>query len=109
MGKGLASFPDQPFTDRHLFSTVIIDEALFFQGAFALYESGQLDESTYRAYLDWFTSLVATPGGSVWWETTGRPIYTPGMVVAVDERLAAGGLHDVRALPAIRLDDTPAA
>ncbi|MFT5442982.1 MAG: hypothetical protein ACI8W3_002026 [Myxococcota bacterium] len=103
--KGLTSFPELPFEDRNLFATVIIDEALFFQGAYALYESGQLDESTYAAYLDWFSSLVATPGGDVWWETTGRPIFTPGMVVAVDQRLLTGGLHDVRQLPGLRLDE----
>ncbi len=80
------------------------DEALFFQGAYALYESGQLEDSTYRAYLDWFSSIIATPGGAYWWETTGRPIYAPGMIEAVDERLAAGGLHDIRNTHGFRLD-----
>lgn len=107
--KGLTLFPDLPFEDRNLFGTVIIDEALFFQGAFALHESGQLDESTYLAYLDWFSSIVVTPGGRSWWETTGRPIFVPEMVTAVDERLSRGELHDVRELPGIRLDDLPAA
>ena len=82
---------------------------LFFQGAFALYESGQLEESTYRAYLDWFASIIATPGGAIWWETVGRPIWAPGMVTAVDERLAVGGLQDIRTLPHLRLDGPPAA
>lgn len=103
--KGLTSFPELPFEERNLFGTLMIDEALFFQGAFALYESGQLEEPTYAAYLDWFSSVADTPGGRVWWETTGRPIFVPGMVSAVDRRLATGGLHDVRELPALRLDD----
>jgi hypothetical protein len=107
--KGLTSFADLSFSDRNLFSTVIIDEALFFQGAFALYESGQLDDSTYIAYLNWFSSIIATPGGSHWWETTGRPIYTPGMIKAVDERLAKRDLPDIRNLPALQLDMPPAA
>jgi hypothetical protein len=56
------------------------------------------------AYLDWFSSILVTPGGALWWKTTGRPIYVPEMVAAVDKRLAAGGLYDIRSLPSIRLD-----
>ena len=104
---GLRSLEGLPFEERSLFGTITNDEALFFQGAFALYESGQLEETTYRAYLDWFASIMATPGGAVWWETIGRPIYVPGMVAAVEERLAAGGLHDIQELPTLRLDDPP--
>lgn len=105
---GLSSFPNMPFEARSRFGTVMIDEALFFQGAFAIHESGQLEESTYTAYLDWFTSIVATPGGAVWWEETGRPVFVPGMVAAVDLRLSSGGLHDIRSMPALRLDELPA-
>ena len=81
------------------------DEALFFQGAFAIYESGQLEESTYAAYLDWFSSIVATPEGRAWWDTVGRPVFVPEMVAAVDLRLSAGGLHDIRAFPTMLLDE----
>lgn len=107
--KGLSSVSELPFEDRAIFGTVVNDEALFFQGAFALYESGQLEESTYKAYLDWFSSIVATPGGTVWWEEIGRPIFAPGMVAAVHQRLGAGDLHDIRQLFTIRLDDPPTA
>jgi hypothetical protein len=107
--KGLTSFPDLSFEENNYFSTLIIDEALFFQGAFALYESGQLEEATYGPYLAWFSSVVATPGGTVWWETTGRPIFVPAMVSAVDARLSQGGLHDIRQQPSMRLDENRAA
>ena len=103
--KGLSSFSELSFEDRSLFGTVTNDEALFFQGAFALYESGQLEDSTYRAYLDWFASIVATPGGALWWEEIGRPIFVPSMISTVDERLARGGLGDIRNLPTLRLDE----
>jgi hypothetical protein len=103
--EGLTVYPEQPFDDRNFFSTVFNDQALFFQGAFALQESGQLDDGTYSAYLNWFVSLVVTPGGTHWWETVGRPIYSNGMVRAVDARLALGGLHDVRLLDAFKTDD----
>jgi hypothetical protein len=102
--RGVSAFPDLPFDERHLFSTVMTDEALFFQGAFALHESGQLDDSTYLAYLAWFSSIIVTPGGRFWWETTGRPIFTPGMIVAVDERVAQGKLVDIRGLPGLGVD-----
>jgi hypothetical protein len=87
----------------------MIDEALCFQGSFALHDSGQLAESTYTAYLDWFASIVATPGGGVWWETVGRPVFVDAMVAAVDERLARGNLHDIREMPALQLDEPSAA
>jgi len=106
--KGLTAFPDLPFEERNFFATIMVDEALCFQGAFALHDSGQLAESTYTAYLDWFASIAATPGGGVWWETVGRPVFVGAMVTAVDERLAAGDLHDIRRMPAIRLEEPPA-
>ena len=106
---GLSVFPNQPHAERHLFFTVATDEALFFQTAFALRESGQLEEETYAAYLAWFASVVTTPGGSVWWQTCGRPIFTPRMVSAVDERVAAGNLHDIRMIPGVRPDEPPEA
>lgn len=109
---GLRDFGRLPFDESALFSTLIADEALFFQEAYALHESGQLDESTYRAYrayLDWFSAIVATPGGFHWWETAGRPIYTPGMIEAVDARLAAGETLDILGMPGFLLDEEGAA
>ncbi len=80
------------------------DEALFFQSTFASYESGQLEEETYQGYLSWFASVVVTPGGTYWWETVARPIYTPAMVEVVDRRIAEGSLHDIRILEQYRID-----
>lgn len=108
MAKGFTSFPDLPFEERGLFSTFLNEEALFHQGAFALYDSGQLDETTYLAYRDWFASVIATPGGQAWWENLARPIYEPRMIAMIDERIAAGGLVDPRQLYMYRLDDSPA-
>ena len=102
--RGLHGYEDLSFADAAMFTTLLNEEALFFQGAYAMYESGQLDESTYLAYLGWFSSVIFTPGGSHWWENVARPIYTPGMIVAVDDRIAEGGLVDVRELPGFRLD-----
>lgn len=102
---GIRSYPELPFEERSLFVTMLNDQALFFQGAFALYESGQLEEETYQAYLAWFASNIATPGGLVWWEEIGRPIYTRRMVAAVDARISAGGLVDIRELGFARPDE----
>ncbi len=107
--KGLTSFPDLPFAERHVFATLMVDEALFFQGTFALHESAQLEDSTYLPYLAWFSSVVATPGGTEWWEMIARPIFTSEMIVAVDKRLSEGGLLDLLELPAYQLDDLPSA
>jgi hypothetical protein len=103
--KGVRVYPDMPFDDRTLFLNVIADQALAFQGAFALYESGQLQEETYQAYLDWFASNVATPGGRAWWDEIGRPIHVKSMVEAVDARLSQGNLHDILTLGFARLDE----
>lgn len=80
------------------------EHALFFQSAHALYESGQLEEETYNAYRDWIATVLAAPGASAWWETA-RPVYTNRVVAALDERLEAGGLHDVLQFDAYRIDD----
>ena len=105
--RGLTDFQNLSFEERNFFGTITNDEALFFQAVFALYEEGQLEEPTYMAYLNWFSSIVTSPGGAIWWETTGRPIFVPGMVKAVDERISLGNLFDVRELPQIRVSDLP--
>jgi hypothetical protein len=101
--KGLNGYSNLPFDERTLFGTYITDQALFFQGAFALYESGQLEEATYSAYLDWISSILATLGGSEWLENVGRPMFPDAMISAIDQRLQKGGLHDLTGL--FRLDD----
>ena len=103
--KGLSTFPDMVYEERSLFAAYVVDQALFFQSVFSLYESGQLEESTYRAYLNWFASILVTPGGNVWWQKSGRPIFEESMVAAIDKRLSTGGLPDIRELDAIRLDE----
>ncbi len=45
------AFPELPFEPRAQFGTIMVDEALCFQNSYALYASGQLEESTYQAYL----------------------------------------------------------
>jgi hypothetical protein len=103
---GLASFPNLPFDERSRFSALMNEHALFFQSAYALFESGQLEDETYNAYRDWIATVIASPGGSAWWETV-RPIYTSRVVKALDERLKAGGLQDVLQFDGYRIDDTP--
>lgn len=102
---GLHSYPNMPFDDRSMFALLINDLALFFQGAFALYESGQLEEETYHAYLNWFACNVATPGGGAWWAEVGRPHFTKRMVEVVDAKLSQGELPDILELQLYHLDD----
>ena len=102
---GLRRFPAMTFSDRHLFLTVFNDQALFFQGVFALYETGQLEDETYNAYLRWFAAQVVTPGGGVWWEGVARPIYTARMVSAVDARVAEGHLPDLLEMEWFEMED----
>ena len=103
--RGIASYPQMPAEELARFQAVLTDEALFFQGVYALYESNQLDEQVYRAYLNWFCAIMATPGGCEWWRTIGQPIFVPAMVAAVNERLEEGGLIDIRALPGASIED----
>jgi hypothetical protein len=83
------------------------DHALFFQGAFALYESGQLEEETYRAYLEWLVVNLSMPGGSAWWSEVGHAFFPGRMVEAVEARLALGGIPDISDTYVLRLDDPP--
>jgi hypothetical protein len=104
--EGLRAHPDMPFDERNLFVILIFDHALFFQGAFALHESGQLEGETYQAYLTWFTCQLATPGGAAWWAES-RQSWPARMVEALDARLSRGDLPDIREMQPFRLDDYP--
>ena len=105
---GLQDYPNLEYEQRVLFSTVITNEALFFQGVFAQFESGQLESETYEAYLLWFSSLIKTPGGSAWWEETARPIFMGRMLVAVDDRIVKGDLPEILDMAGYRDDSVHA-
>jgi hypothetical protein len=104
--KGLRTFPEMAFDERSLFGTLLTDHAVLFQGIFALYEEGQLDETTYQDYLTWFAIQVVTPGGSAWWAES-RAFLVKGAAAAVDARLAQGALPDITQISQIRVDDAP--
>lgn len=102
---GARTFPDMPFEERSRFGAQMTDHALFFQGAFALYEAGQLEAETYRAYLEWFVINLSLPGGAAWWSELGRPFFTRRMVAAVEARLALGEIPDISDAYFLRLDE----
>jgi hypothetical protein len=101
---GFTQYPSMSFEQNGHFANYMSDQALLIQGVFAQYEHKQLEEETYIAYLVWFCSIVATPGGSYWWDSVGRPIFVPKMVAAVDERISQGDLPDLRKLPSFNTD-----
>ncbi|MFK8048064.1 MAG: hypothetical protein AB8B81_06510 [Halioglobus sp.] len=105
--RGLSNYPNMSVQDISDFSRVITDEALFFQGVIALYRSRQLEESVYSAYLNWFVSILATPGGSEWWARIGRPIFVLEMVEEIDKHLDKEGIPDIRELPGLSAEDWP--
>jgi len=83
-----------PRAEKALFSSLINDHALFFQGAFALHESATLEDETYESYLRFFAAWVITPGGAAWWAEIS-PLYTPRMVAAVNARVAQADLPNL--------------
>ena len=95
---GLWDYPNMPYEENILFSTLLTDDALFFQGVLAQFDSGQLENETYDAYLTWFACIASTPGGAAWWEDTGKLVFLPHMVAIVEQRFAKGGLYDIRQL-----------
>ena len=80
-------------------------EGLFFQGVFAQFENGQLEQETYEAYLLWFCSLISTPGGAYVWNESLRPVFVPKMVKVVDERMLRGNLVNVLEQAQYKLKD----
>jgi hypothetical protein len=107
--KGAQANPNMTFEERNLFGIMMTDHATFFQGAFALHESGQLEEETYRAYLEWFAIQVSTPGGSAWWDEVGRSFLAPRrMIDAIEARLARGQVPDISGTFLLRLDESSA-
>ena len=99
---GLRNYPDLPAEDLARFGWYINRHSLFFQAVYARFEKGQLEKETYNAYLNWYCCLVATPGGSKWFNDTARPTYVPAVVKAVDGRIEEGGLLDATSLPVYR-------
>ncbi len=87
--RGLQAYPEIDAEAHAQFRSVMHDLALFMQGAFAMWESGALEDETYRAYLDFFVSHLGTVGGAAWWDTA-RPIYMSRMVASFDDRLRQG-------------------
>jgi hypothetical protein len=102
--EGLRAYPDMPYDQRSIFGNLIGDHAVFFQGAFALYEEGQLDRQTYEDYLTWFACQVATPGGNDLWKELS-PFLVKGAAAAVNERLGCGDLPDILQLRIFSLED----
>jgi hypothetical protein len=96
--EGLRSYPAVDQETRHRFYNLISDLALHFQSAVALFESGGLDEDTFRAYRDHFASVLSTPGGIAIWDQISANY--PGHVIAsVEERLESGSVPDMLANP----------
>jgi len=92
---GLERYPELPREELERFGGLMGDLALFMQGAFALYETGMLEEETWDAYLLFFLANLGTPGGRRWWELVGRPVFAKGMVRAVDARLGEDTPYDL--------------
>ena len=102
-GEGLREYPDISHDDLVRYSAYMNRQSLFFHGVYARYEKGQLEDETYRAYLDWYSCLIATPGGARWFDDIARPIYVPSMVAEVDFRVKKSGLVDATTLPAYQV------
>jgi hypothetical protein len=92
--QGLSASPEMSFAERSIFANVLSDHWVFFQGAFALYEEGQLDRQTYEDYLTWFACQVATPGGRAFWSEISA-IGLTSATAAVNERVERGDLPDI--------------
>jgi hypothetical protein len=92
---GHLNYPDMEIEDADLFALILVDLILFFQGTYALHESGTLEDATYEAYLTWTAANLGTPGGANWWVET-KLLYPPRMVTAIDARIERGGLPDLR-------------
>jgi hypothetical protein len=100
---GLRAYPAMAFDERNIFGNLVSDHAVFFQGAFALYEEGQLDRQTYEDYLTWFACLVVTPGGNAFWKEMS-PFLVKGAVAAVNERIGRDDVPDILQLRGFSLD-----
>jgi hypothetical protein len=101
--QGLRSSTEIPFAERSVFANVLSDHWVFFQGAFALHEEGQLDRETYEGFLTWFACQVATPGGRAFWSEVSA-VGLPSAAAAVNERIERGKLPDILQFSFNRMD-----
>jgi hypothetical protein len=104
---GLSCYPDLPFEERSLFNTLMGEQSTFFQGVYALHESGNLSDDYYVSYRDWTASLLATPGGRAFHDAV-KDQWPVGVTSELDDRLALGDLWDPRDHDGFRLDEARA-
>jgi hypothetical protein len=90
---GLRSYPDMEDEERRRFVSIVLDLALAYQRALALFESGTLDQETFRAYRDQFAKIVSTPGGAGFWKDF-RTDFPDHVIASVEARIDVGGLSD---------------
>jgi hypothetical protein len=100
---GALRYPDLAQPDRVKYACYLADHCLHFQSAFALYESGALEEETYQAYLDFFVGQLVTPGGAAYWSEY-RSFFPKRMSRAVDARIEGGEISNFLELPSYQLD-----
>jgi hypothetical protein len=103
MQAGTRKYPNIAQPDRMKFVSYMADHCLHFQSAFALYESGALEEETYQAYLEFLVGQLSTPGGAAYWSEYGA-MFPHRMSAAIDARIEAGDLPNVLELPSYQLD-----
>jgi hypothetical protein len=100
---GALRYPDLAQPDRVKFACWMSDHCLHFQSVFALYESGELEEETYQAYLAFFVGQLITPGGAAYWSEY-RSFFPKRMYRAVDARIEGGKVSNFLELPSFQLD-----
>ena len=101
---GLRKYPDLEYESRNRFATLVHDLLLTFQSMQALFDAKSLESETYEGYRTFVSSVIATPGGALFWQEW-RATYTEKMAVSIDRRLELGDLPDLLQMPQWKPDE----
>ena len=85
--RGYKSWNDLSIRDKRLFNNQMVTNILQVQNVIQFYEKGLVTAVDYEAWLTYIASIVITPGGKKWWQTS-KVMFTPTIVAALDQFIA---------------------
>jgi hypothetical protein len=85
--RGYKSWHDLSVRDKRLFNNQMVVNILQVQNVIQFHENGLVNDVDFEAWLTYIASIVVTPGGNEWWQTS-RVMFTPTIVAVLDQFIA---------------------
>jgi hypothetical protein len=84
---GYRSWNDLSVRDKRFFNNQMVVNIMQVQNVIQFHEKGLVGDVDYEAWLTYIASIVVTPGGNEWWQTS-KVLFTPTIVATLDQFIA---------------------